>query len=152
MFNVAVSDYSGKGRLIFPNGPEDADSAYIQKEDNGQVTVKTLNDIVEESEYKITDLALKLDVEGQEQAVINGAEDLIRNARNICLFIELHPAVLQRNSQTAEELLNSVGKIRPFKWYVADKPYLRIDPKKGDVFKQIGGPNVCDVIGYSQGA
>jgi len=62
--------------------------------------------------------------------------------------MELHPGVLKRTGQTAEALLQSVSKIRPTDWYLADQPELKLDPAR-PIFPQIGQERICDVIGVA---
>ena len=77
-----------------------------------------------------------------------GAERVIREAGKVCFFMELHPGVLKRTSQTAESLLQSVAEIRSTQWYVADQPDLKLT-LDAPIFEQMGEERICDVIGVA---
>jgi FkbM family methyltransferase len=150
VLNIALSDRGGRGNIKFPNGKMDPDSAYIQVTPDGEITIKSLDVLFQELEYDLVgkDIAIKIDIEGHEELAIIGAEKLIKQARRVCFFIELHAGVLKRNGRTAEDLLKAVESIRPVKWYLAHKPELEIVSGQS-VFQQIGGEIICDVIGVA---
>jgi len=150
VINAAVSDFSGKATLEFPEGKGVQDSAYIERNDKGNIQVVRLDDLLATGELAVSgrNIALKIDVEGQERAAVKGAENVIRGAKGVCFFIELHPEVLRRMGQTAESLLQSVSEIRPTEWYMADRPWLKLDITR-PVFEQIGYEKVRDVIGVA---
>jgi FkbM family methyltransferase len=148
--NAAVSDFSGRARLVFPEGPNVPDSAFIEKSDDGDIEVIRLDDLQQSPEQDLSgmNLAIKLDVEGQELAAVQGGEELIRGAGGVCYFMELHPGVLKRAGQSAESLLRAVSDLRPTRWHVADQPEVKISLDK-PVFEQIGEERICDVIGVA---
>jgi FkbM family methyltransferase len=151
VINAAVSDFSGSATLVFPEGRNVPDSAYIEKCDDGDIDVLRLDDLLASHSLDLSgkNVAIKLDVEGQEKAAVRGAERVIREAAAVCLFMELHPGVLRRTGQTAESLLQSVSTIRPTEWYVADQPDLKLIPGT-PIFEQIGEERICDVIGVAK--
>jgi len=151
VINAAVSDFSGKATLVFPEGPNVPDSAYIEKNEEGDIRVIRLDDLPGEFAVDLSgkNIGIKLDVEGQERAAVSGAERLIREAKAVCFFMELHPGVLRKKGQTAESLLQAVSEIRATDWYVADKPELKLTPD-APVFQQIGEERICDVIGVAR--
>jgi FkbM family methyltransferase len=151
VINAAVSDFSGNATLIFPEGPNVPDSAYIEKCEDGDIGVLRLDDLLASHSMDLSgkNVAIKLDVEGQEKAAVKGAERVIREARAVCFFMELHPGVLKRTGQTAESLLQSVSEIRHTDWYVADQPDLKLMPG-APVFEQIGEERIVDIIGVAK--
>jgi FkbM family methyltransferase len=150
IINAAVSDFSGNATLEFPEGKGVQDSAYIEPNDDGDIRVVRLDDLLAAGDLDVAgkNLAMKIDVEGQELAAVSGAREVIRGAKGVCYFLELHPEVLQRMGQTAESLLQAVSAVRPTDWYMADRPYLKLDITK-PVFEQIGYEKVRDVIGVA---
>ena len=146
----AISDSSGFARMVFPRGARDADSGYIEEADDGPIQIKSLDDIVVDLELPVAgvNVALKIDVEGEELTLVRGAKELIASASKVALFVELHPEVLRRKNLTAELLLSEISEIRPMKWCLADKPYFKIS-SDSPVYDQIGRERVCDVIGVS---
>jgi FkbM family methyltransferase len=150
VINAAVSDFSGKATLVFPEGPNSPDSAFIEKCDDADISVLRLDDLLTTHNLDLAgkNLAIKLDVEGQEMAAVMGAERVIREAGGVCFFMELHPGVLKRTGQTAESLLQSVSEIRSTQWYLADQPDLKLTLNT-PIFEQIGEERICDVIGVA---
>lgn len=144
--NKAISDFHGKAELIFPRGTNDTHAAYIRENPAGKIEVTTIDAIFDANGL---DLALKLDIEGQELKAIAGAKTAIRAARNVCLLVELHPEVLKRNGQEAEEILQAISSLRPIHWVIAHQPTLSIDPNK-PFFSQVDKLMPYDVIGISQ--
>jgi FkbM family methyltransferase len=63
-------------------------------------------------------IVLKIDVEGQELQVIQGAAKLIQQAEVVTVLLEIHPDVLQQTATTAEQLFCELEKLRAFNWYV----------------------------------
>ena len=151
VINAAVSDFSGNARLIFPEGPNVPDSAYIEKCEDGDIGVLRLDDLLASHSIDLSgkNVAIKLDVEGQEKAAVLGAERVIREAGAVCFFMELHPGVLKRTGQTAESLLQSVSEIRHTDWYVADQPDLKL-MSGAPVFEQIGEERIIDIVGVAK--
>jgi FkbM family methyltransferase len=146
LLQCAVSNFAGRGELVYPNGRADRHSAFVRPSDGGEIDVIRIDDLAED--FDNTDLVLKLDVEGGELAAIEGAAATLRAARRVCLFIELHPTVLQRVGHQAEQILQAVNRIRPARWTLADKPYVEIDPWR-PVFEQTG-QRVIDVVGVCE--
>lgn len=93
-------------------------------------------------------VALKIDVEGQELQVIQGATDLIKQADTVAVLLEIHPDVLKQTSTTAEQLFSELEKIRGFQWCVPKLKNQVIDRRR-DFFKQFPLQQF-DVIGVSE--
>lgn len=146
LVKAGVGSITGRGELQFPNGRADSHSAYVKSSTAGNVELTTIDDLLPEF---AGDLAMKIDVEGGELDVLEGAEKAIKNARNLCLFIEIHPKVLKRTSQTAEQILQKVSSLRPVTWSIADAPLTVIDPDRS-FFSQVP-ERIYDVIGISSG-
>ena len=81
--------------------------------------VTTLDSIIDNNNIVLAKhLAIKIDVEGQEKAMFAGAKKTIQKADKVIILLELHPEVLTRDNQTAEELFSEAEKIRSFTWLV----------------------------------
>lgn len=150
VLNSAVSNFSGNAELFFPDGEHVFGSAYIRENKDGPIRVIRLDDLPEMFQLSVEgrDIAVKLDIEGQELAAIEGAERMIVGANKVCYFVEIHPDVLRRNNQTPEQLLSAISDLRPTKWVLADLPALEIDLSRS-FFEHIGGERICDVIGVA---
>jgi FkbM family methyltransferase len=92
-------------------------------------------------------VVLKIDVEGQELQVIQGATDLIKQADTVAVLLEIHPDVLKQTSTTAEQLFSELEKIRGFQWCVPKLNNQVIDRGR-DFFEQFP-LRQFDVIGMS---
>jgi hypothetical protein len=90
---------------------------------------------------------LKIDVEGQELQVIQGATNLIKQAEDVAVLLEIHPEVLKQTSTTAEQLFSELEKIRGFEWSVPKLQNQVID-RSHDFFEQFPLQQF-DVIGLS---
>lgn len=92
-------------------------------------------------------VVLKIDVEGQELQVIQGASKLIQQAEQLLVLIEIHPEVLKKTATTAEQLFEEFEKIRDFNWFVPKHHNQQIDRSR-DFFSQFPHQQF-DVIGCS---
>lgn len=146
VLNSAVSNFTGKGKLVFPRGEHDSHSAYIEANKSGDIEVSRLDDLIQAPAKHV---ALKLDVEGQEINAIKGAERIISESDVICIFVEIHPAVLKRNGDKGEEILRAVSSIRPMKWWLAENPLHAIDDHR-PFFDQVDEVRQYDVMGVSE--
>jgi FkbM family methyltransferase len=91
--------------------------------DNWQTRQKVQNDFLLEKT-----LVLKIDVEGQEIQLLDGAKELIKNALKVIILIEVHPEVLARTNHTPDDLFATAEQCREFSWIVplhANKPVNR---------------------------
>jgi hypothetical protein len=92
-------------------------------------------------------VAIKLDVEGQELAVLEASADWLRARERVVLCVELHRDVLARVGQSDAGLLAAIDAIRPMRWVDADHPDRAIDLSR----PVLGGAVQCDVIGVDAG-
>ena len=142
--NAAVSDFTGHGRLVAPAYDPLSDHAlYLEPDPAGPVAVIRLDALAERAGPR---LAIKLDIEGHELAVLRAAAAFLRTRERLVLCVELHRRVLDRVGQTDTGLLQAINEIRPMRWVDADHPgrTLRLDEP---VWLQTGNDIQCDVIG-----
>ena len=95
-------------------------------------------------------VVLKIDVEGQELQVIQGAANLILQAEEVTILLEIHPDVLQQTSTTAEQLFAEFERLRGFEWSVPKLNNQLIDRSR-DFFTQFPLQQF-DIIGCSKKA
>lgn len=95
-------------------------------------------------------VVLKIDVEGQELQVIQGATKLIQQAEVVMILLEIHPDVLQQTATTAEQLFSELESLRTFNWYVPKLANQSIDRNR-EFFAQFPLQQF-DIIGCSQNA
>ena len=141
-----VSNFTGKAEIVFPNGPADPYSAYIEPRETGSISIVQIDDLITENTM---DLALKIDVEGEEISVLEGGAAAIAKAPNVGLFIEIHPEPLARKGNQAQDILKAASKIRKFKWVLAELPTHEISEDL-PFFEQVDEIRQYDIIGISQ--
>ena len=96
----------------------------------------------------LPNVVLKIDVEGQELQVIEGAANLIQQAETITVLLEIHPDVLEKTATKPEQLFAEFEKLRGFDWYVPKLNNQTIDRSR-TFFKQFPVQQF-DVIGRSE--
>ncbi|MCF2947768.1 FkbM family methyltransferase [Paraglaciecola aquimarina] len=134
--NMAVSDINGQ---VFFNASENRSIDHegcIDKSKSGSTKVVTLDTWIAENNITATEyLALKIDVEGQEQQTILGAKKLIKQAKTLAILLEIHPEVLAATTTTPEQLFETLETIRNVKWLVPALGNCQIN-RSVDFFKQ----------------
>ena len=127
-YNLAVSDFSGRCQFVFNNDQGSDHEGHLVKEQDGLTEVVALDNFIIENNIEVEkNIAIKLDVEGQEMAALMGAKHLIESANKVVLLLELHPDVLDRDKQTPEDLFALAESIRDFHWLVPLKANREID-------------------------
>lgn len=118
-FNKAVSNINGTCQFVFEQDKGSDHEGFINVDDQGNTKVVSVDQlIVDESLKTSEDIALKVDVEGQEINALIGAKQLITHANKVVLLLELHPDVLIRDNEQAEDIFLAAENIRQFNWYV----------------------------------
>jgi hypothetical protein len=116
---------------------------YLVNDSVGDIEVTTLTAVLRRR--TTSTLAIKVDVEGQEGAVLCGVADEIRLLKSVLVFVELNRAALKRVGISENELLKRIETIRPFVWVNATDG--RLVDAKGDILEQVKLSNQCDLIG-----
>jgi FkbM family methyltransferase len=144
--NAAIGDFTGQGRLCAPDYDPDSNHAlYLEADPQGPIKVIRLDSLTDRIGPC---LALKLDIEDQELAVLQSAADLLRSRDRLVLCVELHRKVLARVGQTDTGLLAAINAIRKLTWVDADHRDRVIDPARS-VWAQIGNAHQGDLIGFT---
>jgi len=118
-FKNAISNFDGYGQFSFKSEQGSDHEGHLVNNLIGKTKVTTLDSLIDNNNIVLAkDLAIKIDVEGQEKAMFSGAKETIKKAKKVIVLLELHPEVLTRDKQTAEELFSEAEKIRSFKWLV----------------------------------
>ena len=123
-YHQAISDFKGYALFNYnmEKGSDHEGHLVIDKKEKAlkvKTKVTTLDDLIADNNLRINqNIALKIDVEGQEKAMLKGGKRTIINADKVVLLLELHPEVLARGNQTPEDILNEAEKLRSFKWTV----------------------------------
>ena len=138
-----VAEFEGRGTLVSPDGGQDFAANFIQRSDNGEIPITTIDSL----SIRNANLCLKIDVEGGELAVLRGAEQAIRSANSIVVGLEAHPAVIQRTGIDPVECLCLLQSWRAFSFSVSETR-MTLDATR-PVFAQIPADRVYNIIGVS---
>jgi FkbM family methyltransferase len=110
----AVSNFEGLGRLQRPDY-DTHDHARFLVPGGGDIPVTTIDGANVQG-----NIAIKIDVEGGELNVIEGAQRTIATAPRCVVAFEAHPNVSRRIGRDPVECLKLLESIRPFNFVVAE--------------------------------
>lgn len=117
--NAAASDFTGQCYLEFDSDVASDHEGHIVIDRPGLTEVTSLDAFIAEQSIVLSDeIVIKIDVEGQELAVLNGAKELIRSSNKVVLLLEIHPDVMNKDNMSPEHLFNTAEAIRDFNWLV----------------------------------
>jgi FkbM family methyltransferase len=111
----AVADFVGTGRLESPPYDKQPTGLYLV-EGEGPVRVTT----VDSFGVFGGDVVMKIDVEGGERRVIEGARRTIQSAERCVIAVEAHPNVAARTGMDPVEYVRLLESIRPFEFTIAE--------------------------------
>jgi FkbM family methyltransferase len=144
--NMAVGDFSGRGRLMTASQDRSAHAMYIAPDASGPIGVQRVDDI---GIHDNKSCVIKIDVEGTEASVVVGAAQTIRQAREIIVAFEAHPKVAKRLGRDPIEVVEALIEIRPdFVFEVDTTPSITLDPRRA-VFDQLPPTRVYNIIASS---
>ncbi len=116
MIGHAVGKINGSGRLVRPDVDPSDHARFLVHDPDGGIRIITIDSL-----GLIGDIILKIDVEGGEYEVIEGAVGTIRQAPHCVISLEAHPAVAERTGRDPLEPLRLLNSIRPFLFMVAGR-------------------------------
>ena len=124
---AAVADFSGRGRLEhFPTLRSDH-SRFLVPDEQGNVLVMRLDDLGIPPGKA---LAVKVDVEGGELAVIRGAERTLKEASAWIVAFEAHRLVCDRSGIDPRECLKLLRQFGATEFIVAEARNIRLDDQR----------------------
>jgi FkbM family methyltransferase len=107
--NAGVSNYNGFAALENVSPDRNPHAGFIRRAESG-IAVTTIDALELPAG---TPLALKIDVEGEEMSVLQGAERSLRQASEFIIQLEAAKSVSRRTGQNPNELLRFLQSIRP---------------------------------------
>lgn len=145
----AVSDFNGYASLVADPQRSNDHDGHIVADAKGNIAVCALDQYFPRLNLASTPLVvIKIDVEGQELAVLQGAARVIGEAENIVILLELHPEVLSKTGQSPEALFAAAEQHRHFDWLVPKYNNAAVD-RTQPFYKQFADGQY-DVIGISK--
>jgi FkbM family methyltransferase len=138
----AVSCCTGSGRLAVPDY-DNSDHARFLVPGDGPLEVVTIDSFG----VRGGNVAIKMDVEGGELEVLQGAAETIGSARTCVITVEAHPRVSLRTKRDPVECLRFLQSLRPFRFVIAETAE---SPLMSSPLVKDGQNSVCNVIGWTQ--
>jgi FkbM family methyltransferase len=146
---AGVSDFTGSGELRYPDFDPHSDVAcYITPSAEGGFPIVTLDDV---DLPPTRSLMLKIDVEGGELAVVDGAADLLRTTPEWLLSFEVHARHTDRTGIDGIEVLRRLESIRPCTFHISESPEIEVTTD-APLFEQFGRRSIINVVCRSLGA
>lgn len=130
---AAVADFCGRGTLAF--APHDASdhSRFLLADEHGSIDVMRIDDLLIEPNQP---LALKIDVEGGELAVLHGARRTLELSSCWLVALEAHLDVFRRTGIDPCQCIRFLHGLGKVEIRVAETPGLRLDYSK-PYFQQV---------------
>ncbi len=139
----AVADFTGRGKLCQPEYDGSPHAAFLQANPLGKVQVTRIDDL----RFDVAErcLLLKVDVEGGEQAVVQGALETLGRARSWVVTIEAHRQVALRTGIDPFEVVRLLDAVGVDRVYLAEWPELKLD-RTGRYFDQVSEPAIGNLV------
>jgi FkbM family methyltransferase len=106
LHQIALSNHSGTVSMDVPDSAN-CGCNYISTSSPGMIRAVKLDDFVAEHGIERLDL-LKIDIEGAEVSLLQGAELTLKRLRPV-IMIEINPSALRRFGQTAADVVSILG-------------------------------------------
>lgn len=120
----AVADFRGRGTLAFsPKDPSDH-SRFLAADENGDLEVIRIDDLGIIADEPV---ALKIDVEGGELAVLRGARQTLASASGWIVALEAHRDVFRRTGIDPCECVRFLAESDGVETRVAERPDVQLD-------------------------
>jgi FkbM family methyltransferase len=144
--NAAVGNFCGRGRLVSPEEDPSAHAKYVVPAADGDIVMQRIDDL---DIAPGGGLVVKIDVEGGERAVVEGASRTLREAGQVVVAFEAHPRVARRTNQDPVEVMRALLSIRPDFTFQIDKlPACQVSPE-APLFAQVTDVGVYNVVARS---
>lgn len=140
---MGVSDFTGKADLRNPEFDGHDHAAFIESSDSGSISITTIDALALPAGSNVL---LKVDVEGEELAVMKGATRTFAEAGELVVVFEAHHRQVERTGIDPTAVAAFLNEIRPFRVFVAEVPDAHLD-LRSPFFQQLPKRvyNVCAV-------
>lgn len=150
IYNSAVGERSGRGRLVKPSAGASDHAAFIESDPAGPIDIRRVDD---NASHAGAAVLLKIDVEGAELEVLKGALRTLADAPHFAVVFEAHPAVCARTGADPSAIIRLIRSLRPVDVEIAELPEIVLDPDRA-FFEQLGARRgtICNIVVSSQAA
>ena len=143
---AAVGNFSGRGRLTKSPQDPSAHAMYVAPCDDGPIEVQRVDDL--NIRYGGS-CVIKIDVEGTEALVVEGAAETIRRSGEILVAFEAHPRVAQRLGRDPVEVMHALLAIRSDFTFSVDRGPTQTITADRPIFDQLSPERVYNIIARS---
>jgi len=147
----AISNFSGFGKLTAPEGTVSSHAHFL--EPSAEPTELHVYRLDELDLGTPATIAMKIDVEGEELKVLEGATQALRTAEQFVVQIEAHPEVCERVGLEPTDLIRYLQEIKPCEvWACIEKTRKVFEVKDVDTpfFDQCDKGEIHDLIFISK--
>lgn len=102
-FNVALSDYNGSEFMSFTKNAGVGNVSLNGNEGDVEVQVRKLDNFIENRSLEKPNI-MKIDVEGAEKLLLDGAKEILRSEDLRLIYIEVHPEKIKKFDCSIEEI------------------------------------------------
>jgi FkbM family methyltransferase len=147
--HAAVGNFRGTGSLVSPQADPSAHAMFIERDPEGSIDVRRIDDLELPAGQSCV---IKIDVEGTEAAVVEGALRTLRAARAAVVAFEAHPRVSRRTGEDPVTVMRALQATRPDFTFAVDTRPVRALSADRPLFEQLPADRVYNVIASSRGA
>ena len=122
--NMGVSNFKGMAELRAPDFDSHDHAAFVVPCEEGDFEVTTIDDLGLKNDQAIF---LKIDVEGAELSVIQGAQNTIATADHVVILFEAHPKQVRRTQIDPTKIIQLANSINKCEIKVMEAPGEKID-------------------------
>jgi len=127
VFSSAVGNRNARGQMVSPENDPSDHACFFQESADGPVEMSTISSLIPPTGKSVV---IKVDVEGAEYDVIEGAKTFLEQAEDFTISFEAHPLVIERTKIKPDDVVALLEEIRPCKLYLAGHPDVRFDKNK----------------------
>ena len=140
-YPFAVADYVGQGEFNTPSFDKSAHAAFVTPSSSGALNVVTIDSLGIEPPGTAL---LKIDVEGAEQSVVKGAQQLLSSATDVVVIFEAHPGQETRVGIDPVEIVKMIQGIKPCRAMVTERPDLTVETNR-PFREQVGDDEIYNI-------
>ena len=129
---AAVGNQCGMCELLNSSHDPSDHARFIQPTPQGEIQLIRIDDLGIDGDRF---LAIKIDVEGNELQVVEGAAETLARSRQFCIVFEAHPIQVERTGIDPAQIMRLIDQIRPCRFFVCEEPGLEVFAGR-DFFRQ----------------